>query len=173
MSGELQKLKDWHRELARCLASGMTVREIAVQRGKTEAGIRYARKSPLFQKLLGELHMENDKEAADFASRVDTCRQMAIERVEENLEACASIDKGLQMKTAWDILDRGANGHKVPDKVIEQTTNIQVNQIHEMSDAELEIAARQNAEVILNSPALISETDFPEPVDEEQLGLFD
>lgn len=149
--GELQKLKDWHKELARCLAVGMTITEISKQYGKTTAGIRYAIKSPLFQQRLGELHIENDKEVADFAGRIGVLRDMALEVIEENLEQCSSIDAGLKTKCAWDILDRGPTGHKVPDKVIEQNTHIQVNNIVEMSDAELEIKSLEAAQKVLES----------------------
>lgn len=136
MAGELQKLKAIHREIARLLVAGMPVPKIAEHLGISRGTIYTLKKSPMWCSLFGELSAEADKNIVNFEERVQFARDLGLERITEVLEVNADVGKALQIKSAFDVLDRGGQGYKVPDKIVENTINFQMN-FNEMSDADL------------------------------------
>lgn len=117
---DLKTLKASHREIARLLITGLKITEIAHLMNRTPAGVRLIIRSPLFIALYSELCKEADLAVMDFAQKIQSLRESALDTVEEILDS-DEIDKALKVKTAFDILDRAPSGHK------SSTSSIQVD----------------------------------------------
>lgn len=102
----LQKLKARHRELARVLVAGATVKQAATRFGMSEEGVRAIVRSTLFQQLYGELSCEADEQAINVKKQLQELLPDAAGVLRTALSA-KDIDESLRVKVAWDILDRG------------------------------------------------------------------
>lgn len=107
---DLQKLKDQHREIARLIITGHTNIQISRLLDLTPVAIRLIKSSSLFQDLISELTKEADCSAIEFSKHIQSLRETSLDIIEETLDS-DTIDKALQVKTAFGILDRKSDGH--------------------------------------------------------------
>lgn len=139
---EIQRLKARHREVARMMVSGMTIEEIHLSTGYSKSWLYNLVRTPLFVSMAAELAMEADKSMLDFKARFSAIRNDALDAVGESVHSDTrhKFEDAIRLKSAFDILDRTDSGFKVPDKLIEVNTNINVENL---SDAEVELRLRK------------------------------
>jgi len=136
----LKKITFRHKEVMRRLLVGETPKEIAEELGLAVATINGWLRDPLFASTLSELEYNTKTSMLSADGRVE-----ALQIITESMKDAAilaretmgdtTVDRGLRMKSAWDILDRG--GLKPTDKKLVGHINL----------SDLIIEARKQREV--------------------------
>lgn len=139
----LKKITIRHKEVMRRLLVAETPKEIAEELGLVTATINGWLRDPLFASTLTELEYETRTKILGADGRVE-----ALEVITSSMKDAALLardtmgdpllDRGLRMKSAWDILDRG--GLKPTDKKLVAHMNL--------SDLIIEARKQREAEKI-------------------------
>lgn len=121
---ELKKLSERHHQLARCLASGMTVGEAAHTVGLNYGRVSMLKTSPAFVELVEHYKSVVDMQFADFAGQMAGLAKDAVLEIRERLEEePEKFSNGMLLEVAKAFADRTGFG---PSSKTEVTLNTQL-----------------------------------------------
>ena len=104
----ISAVKPLHREVARRLILGQKVREISLELGVSEAGLRTMIKSPLFKLELKRLSDLRDEGLKDVTKTLSDLAPVALETIERTMYKTKS--DAIRLKAAETLLDRAGFG---------------------------------------------------------------
>lgn len=118
MRSMLKKLTPRMREAMRRMVTAETPKEISEELGVSYGTVQKWLTDPLFRSALAELEFETEKRFLD--SRQDAMQILedaSVDAAQFNVDTMKDedTDRGLRMKSAWDILDR--TNKKAPTKI--------------------------------------------------------
>ncbi len=103
----LKEIQDSHREIARLLVTGMKHVDIAEMLGVTPAMVSYTANSPVVKRQLENLRAARDIDAVEVANRIQALAPVALDVLEDLMEASADETR---RKIAESMLDRAGHG---------------------------------------------------------------
>lgn len=134
----VQRLRDRHQALARCLAQGMTESEAAIVTGYDVNRISILKRDPSFKALIDTFAKIEDGLQADFMERTAVLTLTAINNMQEALE---DDEKPLPISMQLEIAKFGADrtGHAPVQKTFNLNANVDLGS--RMSEARKRLAA--------------------------------
>lgn len=133
----IQRLRDRHQALARCLAQGMTDNEASIITGYDASRISILKRDPSFRALIDTFAKLEDGLQADFMERTTTLTLTAINNLQEALEDDANpLPASMQLEIAKFGADR--TGHAPTQKTFNVNANVDLGS--RMSEARKRLA---------------------------------
>ncbi len=120
---QVQRLRDRHHSLARCLAQGMTNAEASAITGYDPSRISILKGSPDFANLIAHYKKVEDSLLGEFVDRATTLSLTAMNELQERIEdSPASMGDGILLEVAKSFADR--TGHAPITKNLNINANV-------------------------------------------------
>lgn len=133
----VQRLRDRHQALARCLAQGMTQVEASIITGYDQSRISLLLRDPSFAALVAGFKKMEDGLMADFMERTTTLTLTAINNLQDRLEDEANpLPASMELEIAKFGADR--TGHAPVQKTFNVNANVDLGS--RMSEARKRLA---------------------------------
>lgn len=159
----ITQLRDTHHRLARCLASGMTQAQAALQTGYSQSRISILTADPSFKDLIAIYRKEGNEEYTTFQS-LATGNMIRAERIiADSLEAVAERDTPLspaELRPIFEVSSARMDRFGYPAHSVGHNVN------HELA-GRLKSARLRSGLVDQKEPLLVEELPKGEPVPDE------
>lgn len=120
---QVQRLRDRHHSLARCLAQGMSNNEASAVTGYDPSRISILLSSPDFKDLVAHYRKVEDSLLGEFVDRATTLTLTAMNELQERLEdKPESLGEGMLLEVAKSFADR--TGHAPITKNLNINANV-------------------------------------------------
>lgn len=120
---QVQRLRDRHHSLARCLAQGMTNNEASAVTGYDPSRISILLSSPDFKDLVAHYRKVEDSLLGEFVDRATTLTLTAMNELQDRLEdKPETLSEGMLLEVAKSFADR--TGHAPVQKSINVNANV-------------------------------------------------
>jgi len=142
----LKKIKPSHREMARRLALGQTIAQVAREMFIDPSRLGVIAKSPLFKQELDKFMTQRDEGVVNVQKEFQELAPVATEIIEKMMYSAKS--ESLRLRAAETVLDRGGHG-PITKGMMQINSNVNIQTGH-MSDKELRDLVKKRIGAINN-----------------------